>query len=49
MAELDLTILMPCLNEAETLAFCVRQAMQAIGDSGRFAAYCPSESFANSV
>ena len=34
MAELDLTILMPCLNEAETLAFCVRQAMQAIGDSG---------------
>jgi len=34
MAELDLTILMPCLNEAETLAFCVRQAMQAIRDSG---------------
>lgn len=34
MAELDLTILMPCLNEAETLAFCVRQAIQAIRDSG---------------
>src|SRR5438445_2707403 len=35
MAEdLDLTILMPCLNEAETLAICVRQAMQAIQDSG---------------
>jgi glycosyltransferase involved in cell wall biosynthesis len=34
MLELDLTILMPCLNEAETLAFCVRQAMQAIRDSG---------------
>src|SRR6185503_413287 len=34
MAELDLTILMPCLNEAETLAFCVRQAMKAIRDSG---------------
>ncbi len=34
MAELDLTILMPCLNEAETLAFCVRQAMDTIRDSG---------------
>jgi len=34
MADLDLTILMPCLNEAETLAFCVRQAVQAIKDSG---------------
>ncbi len=33
MADLDLTILMPCLNEAETLAFCVRQAVQAIKDS----------------
>ena len=27
MADLDLTILMPCLNEAETLAICVRQAV----------------------
>ena len=34
MASLDLTILMPCLNEAETLAFCVRQAVEAINDSG---------------
>src|SRR6185312_13282588 len=34
MPELDLTILMPCLNEAETLAFCVKQAQQAIRDSG---------------
>ena len=34
MADLELTILMPCLNEAETLAFCVRQAVQAIAESG---------------
>ncbi|MDR3745828.1 MAG: glycosyltransferase family 2 protein [Acidobacteriaceae bacterium] len=34
MSDLDLTILMPCLNEAETLAFCVRQAVQAIQASG---------------
>ena len=34
MADIALTILMPCLNEAETLAFCVRQAMGAIRDSG---------------
>ncbi len=33
MPSLDLTILMPCLNEAETLAFCVRQAVEAIKDS----------------
>src|ERR1019366_221631 len=33
MPDLDLTILMPCLNEAETLAFCVRQAAQAIRDA----------------
>jgi glycosyltransferase involved in cell wall biosynthesis len=33
MADLALTILMPCLNEAETLAFCVRQAVTAIRDS----------------
>jgi hypothetical protein len=30
MPDLDLTILMPCLNEAETLAICVRQAVDAI-------------------
>jgi len=34
MAEIDLTILMPCLNEAETLATCVRQAIAAIAASG---------------
>ncbi len=34
MADLDLTILMPCLNEAETLAFCVGQAVRAIESSG---------------
>jgi glycosyltransferase involved in cell wall biosynthesis len=34
MTDLDLTILMPCLNEAETLAFCVRQAAAAIAASG---------------
>ncbi|HUD23377.1 MAG TPA: glycosyltransferase family 2 protein [Acidobacteriaceae bacterium] len=34
MADLDLTILMPCLNEAETLATCVRQAVTAIDASG---------------
>jgi len=34
MADLELTILMPCLNEAETLAICVRQAIAAIETSG---------------
>jgi glycosyltransferase involved in cell wall biosynthesis len=34
MADLDLTILMPCLNEAETLASCVREAVAAIAASG---------------
>ena len=33
MPDLDLTILMPCLNEAETLAICVRQAVSAICDA----------------
>jgi len=33
MSELVLTILMPCLNEAETLAFCVRQAVAALRDN----------------
>jgi Glycosyl transferase family 2 len=31
---LDLTILMPCLNEAETIAFSVRQAAEALRQSG---------------
>jgi glycosyltransferase involved in cell wall biosynthesis len=33
MNELTVTILMPCLNEAETLAFCVRQAVAALRDN----------------
>ncbi len=33
MSELTVTILMPCLNEAETLAFCVRQALTALHDN----------------
>ncbi|MCU1248199.1 MAG: glycosyl transferase family 2 [Edaphobacter sp.] len=33
MSELLVTILMPCLNEAETLAFCVRQAVAALHDN----------------
>ena len=35
MPALDITILMPCLNEAETLAICVRKARKAIADLGR--------------
>ena len=31
--DLELTILMPCLNEAETLAACVRQARQFLADN----------------
>jgi glycosyltransferase involved in cell wall biosynthesis len=33
MPDLDLTILMPCLNEAETLAICIRRAVAAIRDA----------------
>lgn len=33
MNDLTVTILMPCLNEAETLAFCVRQAVAALRDN----------------
>ncbi|HEX4577239.1 MAG TPA: glycosyltransferase family 2 protein [Edaphobacter sp.] len=33
MNELTVTILMPCLNEAETLAFCVRQAVAGLRDN----------------
>jgi glycosyltransferase involved in cell wall biosynthesis len=33
MSELTVTILMPCLNEAETLAFCVDQAVAALHDN----------------
>jgi glycosyltransferase involved in cell wall biosynthesis len=35
MSRLDITILMPCLNEAETLGVCVRKAKQAIAALGR--------------
>ena len=31
---LDLTIVLPCLNEAETLAGCVEEAVRALRDSG---------------
>jgi glycosyltransferase involved in cell wall biosynthesis len=33
MSDPTVTILMPCLNEAETLAFCVRQAVTALRDN----------------
>jgi len=33
-AEVELTILMPCLNEAETLGTCVRKAMDYLARSG---------------
>jgi glycosyltransferase involved in cell wall biosynthesis len=33
MSDLTVTILMPCLNEAETLTFCVRQAVAALHDN----------------
>jgi hypothetical protein len=32
--ELELTIVMPCLNEAETLATCIRKAQQGIESAG---------------
>jgi glycosyltransferase involved in cell wall biosynthesis len=34
LAELDLTILMPCLNEAETLAACIRMGFSFLRTSG---------------
>lgn len=34
MAELELTILMPCLNEAETLAICIEKALGFLARSG---------------
>ena len=33
-AELELTILMPCLNEAETLEVCIRKAQGFLERSG---------------
>jgi len=32
--EVDLTVLMPCLNEAETVAKCVEKALRFLGESG---------------
>jgi glycosyltransferase involved in cell wall biosynthesis len=32
--ELELSVVMPCLNEAETLATCIEKAQQAIADAG---------------
>lgn len=34
MDELELTILMPCLNEAETLEDCIQKAQKFLADSG---------------
>ena len=34
MNEIELTILMPCLNEQQTVAQCVRQARQFLAESG---------------
>ena len=34
VATLELTILMPCLNEAETIGTCVRKAMDYLARSG---------------
>ena len=31
---MELTVVMPCLNEAETVATCVRKAMKSIADNG---------------
>jgi hypothetical protein len=33
-AELELTVVMPCLNEADTLATCIRKALAAMRDAG---------------
>src|SRR5690606_13297526 len=32
--ELEVTVVMPCLNEAETLEACIKKALQGIADSG---------------
>jgi glycosyltransferase involved in cell wall biosynthesis len=32
--ELDLTVLMPCLNEADTIATCIKKGLQSLADSG---------------
>jgi len=32
--EIELSVLMPCLNEAETLATCIKKAQKALEDLG---------------
>jgi hypothetical protein len=32
--QIELTILMPCLNEAETIAICIRKAQDFLSRSG---------------
>lgn len=34
MSEIELSVIMPCLNEAETLAVCIRKAQAAIDAAG---------------
>jgi glycosyltransferase involved in cell wall biosynthesis len=34
LPDLELSVVMPCLNEAETLGACIRKAMQALAESG---------------
>ncbi|MGA2849241.1 MAG: glycosyltransferase, partial [Terracidiphilus sp.] len=34
MSSVAITIVMPCLNEAETLGICIRKALVAIAASG---------------
>ena len=32
--QLEVTVVMPCLNEADTLATCIRKALTAMRDAG---------------
>ena len=34
MSNLELTVVMPCLNEADTLAMCIRKALSSMADHG---------------
>ena len=31
---IEVTVVMPCLNEAETLAVCIRKALDCLSDNG---------------
>ena len=33
LSEIEVTVLMPCLNEAETLAICIRKALKCLSDN----------------